>query len=766
MGGPTPDSVAAASAVRFVFPDLDALVEFQRSDPEVARVAVPRLVQFAHEQGLIPLGTEVELRAWLERAPVPANRRPPGLSFGELMDRVAERRPVKRLIDAELRPLCRQLGLPDVQASMVSRLRDRFAPNTRGKRNLLRVLAFWIGLHRPAWGWDYPALLQLGVAAEPSPDLDSADGVRLAFRIALRDGLSEAEGLEWLREELAASCRGLGLFHLGPERIAVAAGTLYVSVPRSRRNPEDALLYSRALRDAVALAHQALVRWSLRDFGVGQALTVAIAAGPFAGLDTSLQAMLKARVPEGAPIRVTSFVHSCAGLAEIKLVFRPEPYEVVLYASETLEVWVADSLWSHVYYDVVAAAEGLIPSTREALPAFRDSLFAGDGSANRALAVALAQPDNTMLHFELAKACLARGLFREADRFVAVILAHRPFHVVARTLRLVVHLNLALSQTEPAVTWSLLRDAIDQGRFILDHCRVENEEPYCELGQVHFCVARRLYHTLVRRQAGELALAHREISGSRSGRDEPEPRALEDSIRGLVLDHLRQAADCFDRGRTISPSGMGHRSLHWTFRVRALEALLRSDDEAFAPERWPDGMVQDRHDVFRTTANRLLVGLGWSADNPPGRGGTAASADVSWPVHILRAFDRYDNAVLSAPYRANVRYAFAALVFDFAPELTVGMLRLVLAWLGEAETQAGAIAARPEGAHSIITCFSQIQPASRLVERAAAARRRLLALYGADLESGDESRVLGGREHKFLLAGFTRPVDFSLEELC
>jgi hypothetical protein len=766
MGEVQDETHNASSALRFVFPDLDALDDFERSDPAVARVAVPELVRFAREHGLIAGDGEADLRLWLERDGSHPVYPPAELSFGELMDRIAGGRPVIQLIDRELRPLARRIGLPEVQASMISRLRRRFVPNTRGKRNLLRVLAFWIGLRHPAWRWDFRALLQLQDAAGPSRSPVVGDGVRIAFRVAARGGPHEGQALQWLHQAVAGGCRDLGLADLTPDPMPAAATTVQVSVPRLGDERDDAPVYARPLRDAVALAHQTVVRWGLGDFSASHALTVALAAGPFAGLDGPLQAMLKARLFDRDPLRVTSLVHTCAGLSEIKIVFRPEPHTVALYADDTLEVWVADSLWSHIYYDVVPAVERLIPDDPAGLASFRAALAAGDSTNNRALAAALAQPDNTLLLLDLAKACLARGLFHEADRFVSIILAHRPFHVVARTLRVVIQLNIGLSRADLAFVCSSLRDALHQGSFILDRCPVENEEPYCELGQVHFSLARRLYQGLAGGRTAELANALRQFPEAVSdsgGWSEPEVR---DRTRRLILEQLRLAADRFDQGRTISPTGTGHRSLHWSFRIRALLALFQADPQAFEPAGWPDGVVLDRQDVFRDTARRILAQLGWAADPSAGRSPATEAPLADWPTRILQAFDRYDNAVRSAPYRANVRYAFAALVYDFAPELTVGMLRFVLGWLGEAEAQAAAIAARPRGARSIITCFSQIQPAVRLAEGAAQARRLLLERHRAELDRGDDAEVVRGREHKFLLASFTRPVDVADGELC
>jgi hypothetical protein len=168
------------AAVIAAFPDLETLNEFQINDPVVAGIALPKFVAYAFEHGLIAEPTAGCLRAMIEQAPRAPSPLPDGFSFGDLIDRISVGRSVNQLVEAELRPICRTLGLPDAQASMISRGRGRFVPNTRGKQNLLRALAFWIGLNRPSWAWTFPTLMQLRSPEKPAFDLDPEHGVRLA----------------------------------------------------------------------------------------------------------------------------------------------------------------------------------------------------------------------------------------------------------------------------------------------------------------------------------------------------------------------------------------------------------------------------------------------------------------------------------------------------------------------------------------------------------------------------------------------------------
>lgn len=393
--------------------------------------------------------------------------------------------------------------------------------------------------------------------------------------------------------------------------------------------------------------------------------------------------------------------------------------------------------------------EQLLPSDASSLAEFRAGLLSGDVEASPLIAAVHRQPENTLFLIEIAKACIAKGMFHEADHFLSIILANRPLHVVARTLRLILRLNVALAQPDFLAAWHSFKDALDEGSFILARCQVENEEVPCELGQVYFCIARRLYGALIHGQSEVLRTAVLELSGALPS--SPEEVRLE--VQRLVIDHLRQAQRFFDQGRTISPSGMGNRSLHWALRITALRRLLEADEGAFTLEGWRDGRVMDRHDFFRETAKRLFCGLGWVDELPAPGAPYSDGQQLELFVAFMRAFEQYDNSVMSPSYRATIQFAFAMLVFDFAPQINVGMLKLIIKWLREAESVAAALAEKPQGIRSIVTCCSQIQPASLMLQQV----RRAADYLSEHPEAltGDDDRLLeDGRDHKFLLEAF------------
>lgn len=745
-----------------VFPTSATLADFERNDSSVSKKALSAFIRFAHEKGLIAEAAAADFRSWIQKtADRPTLRTPPvGFSFNDLIEKMTEKQSVNRLVETELRPIARRFHLPDVQPSMISRLRKHFKPNTLPKQNMLRVLAFWIGLNRPHWGWNFETLMRLGDSAPIPVRTDRDEGVRMAVHIAGRGELLGPAAVEWLREELIRSMKYLDMFYIDAKQVVTAATTVLVNIPRLKGHAADLTLYGRALGNAAALAHQMLIRWDLSEFsGPGNRLTIAIAAGPFVEMEMYIQTILKARSPDGGMIRLTPFAYLCANLSEIKMVFHRPPRELSLFDGDTMTVWSVHCFWSHIYYDYVPAVLGILPTDAGSYRTFKASLFSADVKSNAALASVYGHVRNTLLTIEIAKSCLAKGMFHEADHFIGIILAIHPFHVVARTLRTVIRLNMALYRPGFGAAGRLFREAVNEGRFIIDQCRVADEEAFCELGQVYFCIARRLFNIL-RNDSEEILRAARvfEENGVRSLSDEAASDEYAFSrkvLREKMMDYLQEAEDCFDKGRTISPSGMGNRSLHWCFRVRALKKLFLSEERFFDPDGGPQLISTDRNDVFRETAKEIFYCLGWADDIPKKGEGYLPDAEAALFFRIFQAFDRYDNSVLLSSYSANVKYAFAILVFDFVPRLTAGLLRMILAWLDASENATRELLDRESGIHTIVTCYSQIQPADALLLRIKKAIEFFRDQYADELNCGDDHIIEKGREMKFTLINFT-----------
>ncbi len=203
------------TALWSVFPSIETIFDFRRNDPDVAEKSLPAFFRFARESGLISRESEPDfLELIREHENRFTARHPPmGLDFSDLMDRISGDRSVNHLVTAELLPISRRFRLPDVQASMISRMRKNFNPNTRAKQNLLRVIAFWIGLNRPYWGWNFLTLIEMKKRADPQSETDQNAGVRIAFQVTGRGDVLSSEAVEWLKGDLMECMKSLEMFY-------------------------------------------------------------------------------------------------------------------------------------------------------------------------------------------------------------------------------------------------------------------------------------------------------------------------------------------------------------------------------------------------------------------------------------------------------------------------------------------------------------------------------------------------------------------------
>lgn len=187
----------------------------------------------------------------------------------------------------------------------------------------------------------------------------------------------------------------------------------------------------------------------------------------------------------------------------------------------------------------------------------------------------------------------------------------------------------------------------------------------------------------------------------------------------------------------------------------ALKKLFLTDDRLFDPDGGPRRLSTDRGDIFRETAKQMFYCLGW-ADDIPGKGeGYPPDEEAALFSRFFQAFDRYDNSVQPGSYNANVTYAFATLVFDFTPQLTVGLLKTILGWLDDSENAIRELLVRKSDTHTIVTFYSQIQPADALLDRIRKAIGFLREQYRDDLNRADDYVIEKGREMKFTLVNFT-----------
>ena len=134
----------------------------QEDDTEISKKAIPRIIKFAFNNSIIKDESEKSFIDFLQQninkdfdKPLPDN-----LTFSDVIYALSTNYSVNVLIQ-QLEKITKEFALPQMQSSMITRLKKDFLLNTPKKRTLLRLLAYKLAEKRPDLNWHYEMLVKL-----------------------------------------------------------------------------------------------------------------------------------------------------------------------------------------------------------------------------------------------------------------------------------------------------------------------------------------------------------------------------------------------------------------------------------------------------------------------------------------------------------------------------------------------------------------------------------------------------------------------------
>lgn len=669
-----------------MFPSRESFEQFEQEDAELANDAVPQIIRFAYARHLIPVESRDALLELLATSSGETHESQlDGKSFEDIIAAIltnaekGTKLTVNGLVE-KLNGLSKQFGLPNVQASMITRLKQRFDPSTPRKRAALRLLAYWAAENRPQLQWNYEKFLWTTRQLSDEHNLENPDeGVVIAFNIQGRGAIVEAKAVAWVKEGLQRCLSEFSYFkHISSDQIEASSVTsVNLKLPRKAGPSGEPHLYNQALRNSLALAHQLSVRWLLSEFcDPKRVLITAIFAGPFVEANLLLLPLLEARLAGDPDIMLTDFAYLCAKVADLKVVFKhpPTPYEVG--RGHLINVWLVDYFWSLPYFDFIPAllAERMLPNDSQSAHQFRQELDLPGNLRQEsfdALAAIHKFPQHTSLLMEIVKVLLARRLFHEANAIIAKILMLYPRHVLANMTRITIYTNIAIEHPHFPTSEMAFRRAIAQGEILTAYCQDE-PDVWCTYGLAYYTRAEKYLRTI--RHTGE------------------QP-ALGITC-AQVLNDLAQAVEKFGRGMMISPAAKDNRSFSLLAFTQSLLTLLTINPDLFDKDHYP--ILEDTHHIFRQIALRYFALLDWiecydTTATDADLLARLSDAEIRRTVGLVSSgvgIAMYHNAVLLRTFRPNVFFSFASILWDFMPKLTVGVCRQVLTWLQKARDEA------------------------------------------------------------------------------
>lgn len=681
-----------------IFPSRKSFLDFQQGDNKYSEKAIWKFIQKAKEKDIIKECSKEEFESFIEKnssyyeETVPSEE----LTFAGLIEDAKKELSVNRLIE-QLNEKAKYFEMPVIQASMFTRLKENFDPNTSKKRCLLRMLAYWIGENRPQLNWNYEQLLRL-----PKYQIvKETEGVIIAVKISSRGDIISRDAIDWLKNELSQCVDDLYLSnYINKKDIKIhSVNSVCIKLPKKKGPSEEPRLYAQPIRDAVAIGHQINIRWLLSDHSTQQrSIIIGIYAGNFIDGDIFIRYFLESQFYKDSNILLTDFGQICAEVSDVKVAFEKSPESFNLGMGYIITMWQVRYLWTYTYFDFPTPLlkEEMLPTTDRSYERFKQELYFPEEvpkNTFKALSKIHQFSQNTSLLIEIAKTLLARRMFHEADTVLSKILTLNPCHTVARMMRMIIYFNIALEQSNFSDSEFAFNRAIDEGIFITSHpeCAID-EEVWSEFGLAYYGIALR-YLVLLR---------------------EENKKNDNEKIEEKIHFYLEKAEKSFEQGMIVSSTGKDNRSLFWLLYARGLRELLKEDKSKSLFIRDQQGLV-DNYNILKRVGMSFFSILGWiekdfleKLDEDPLT--QLVNSETQQLVKILlHLINIYENSVLARNYIPNIKYAFCCLIWDFVPKLTVGLCKQILIWLEEAITVAKKLCKDKIAIYSTAAYFLQFQ---------------------------------------------------------
>src|SRR5664280_2155880 len=694
------------AALLSVFPNHGAFRKFCEDSSHSK--AVESFVAYAAKNNIIEKGDAKILEAFIrQHARTPDDCTPlNNLNFEALLEKKADllkmTLSIRALADRinSLIAECR-IDLPKVDKSMLSRLKKEPA-DTIYKQDVLRSLAFWLGHEHAELGpiWNYDTLIKL--CSESKQTANYKEGVRVGFALYSRGDVIDHEIVGWLKKVLKSYIeQSLGQFLYGRwgKIHSHDITTLYIDFPKEVE-ASDPMSYRQCLKCAISLAHQIAIRWSLSKYcSKNRFLSIAIVAGEYSNLDNYLLPLLNAKLPDDPVIRVSDYARQCLLINDIRVILCQHPTETTLFNGEALTIWWVTALWSTHYFDFVGdlLTDKILQNNSAAIEKLNRLLWfpeevekkQGKVDEDNAVSTFFKFPHNSLLGVEIAKTLYFRRRFEEAAEILRIVLSINPTDLIARTLRLLLFRNMAMDAENYSVALGLFKMSEKEAVFIQENCAHQSEDFFCEYAVIY------------------LARAMLTLRYTRSDKNIAADRKTLCRLKQNVFDALDRAEDLFEKGMTVSPSGI--RSSYLLCSVQVLRAVLKNDEKIFIN---PQKAVDADFMTVRKPASEFLSQIGYLRKDLPEK--------LQYEFMAKKMINKvliHDDSISLQSYRPTIFFCNAVALWDFLSARTVGTTKFVLQTLRKTIDIARLMEKDDVCIYSFTRTYGEMIPAPEFVEQ-------------------------------------------------
>lgn len=661
------DKNTIMTALLNAFPSVESFHDFKEHDSDISRKAIPVIVQYAFDQHIIDAPTEASFVSFLKNAPRQEGKTlPPGLTFQDVIDKLAGHLSVNALI-AKLEVTAKYMSLPEIQASMITRLKQKFIVNTPKKRALLRIIAYKLAMKYPDLGWDYEMLSKLPISSQDRfAAIQETAGVTVTFYLQGHGDIIFPPDVTWLRNELSNCIEYLRLeSYLSKKVIETVGATAFnLRAPKKPGPVDEPRLYNESIRNAMAMAHQMAVRWLLSDLStLNKKLIIVAHAGPFSEANPMIQRILEVPLTGESGVYLTDFAYLCARFASVKADFERYTQPMNPFPGHAGNLWQVNYFISYPYYDYIPCLleEKMLPrSTKDSsYKEFKRALHFPEQALQTAFGAIRAMhrfPQSVLLLTEIAKVLRIRSMPFEADTVLTNLLLSHPVNLVARLMRMLIYANIAQSQIDFPSAQLAFERAFAESEFIVANSPQESDI-WHEIGMLNFSRALKVLQYL---------------------RDKKTPGPKTVTLQD-VLNDMDKARKAFLTSMTVSATGKALNSLYMFGYTLCLLNLLALEKKGKGP------VIRE---VFKTVGLRVFRMIGWVQDDLPSSEHRLEKTyqDLLSTINLVIA--RYDNLVLCRSYIPHLRFMLALIIWDFAPVMTAQVCRITLEWLKLARQEA------------------------------------------------------------------------------
>jgi hypothetical protein len=253
-----------------------------------------------------------------------------------------------------------------------------------------------------------------------------------------------------------------------------------------------------------------------------------------------------------------------------------------------------------------------------------------------------------------------------------------------------------------------------EAEFIRENCAHQSEDFFCEYAVVY------------------LAQAMLTLRYTRTDKNIAADRKTLCRLKQNVFDALDRAEDLFEKGMTVSPSGI--RSSYLLCSVLVLRAILKSDEEIFIN---PQKAVDANFMTVRKPPEELQGQLGYLRKDLP--------ENLQYEFMAKKMIKKlliHDDSISLQSYRPTIYFCNAVAMWDFLPARTVGTTKFVLQTLRKTIDIARLMEKEDVCIYSFTRTYGEMIPAPEFVEHIEKAILMIEKTAGKNLYEREDSEVI------------------------